>query len=925
MKQKLKTQLVYSPQQVNAFKLRPVAIGCAAMLFGMGGAAHAQVAAPVAPVVAQAAPASADTAPAIQSVTVVGIRRGIEDAISAKRNSDMIVETISSEDLGKLPDDSIADALSSLPGVAAQIIGGRAATLNIRGLSGDFVNTTFNGREQASVGDNRAVMFDQYPAELISAATVYKTPDAELIGQGLAATVDLKTLLPLDFTKRVVQFKVMGEKASYGNLNPEVNSKGDRISASYIDQFADRTIGVAFGIAHLDSPVEDKQTHSWGFGNNAPPPGHPNSTAMTGAEWWANSTASVRDGMMGVIEWKPNHNFTSVIDTYYSRSTTNDTFRGLQSGLSYESVANPTFDQNGFLTGGSGAMLGGPGAYSAGPVVRNDMNSEVDHIFSIGWKNTWKLDDWTLVADLSGSHASSRQSILELYSGPFAPVSGNFTATPGNGMVFTNPSVDFTNPNSVKLGDPGGWGQDGYDKFPQVTDGIKEFRLSATRELDNDLFSSVSFGGNITARDKTRVAPEYFVDFANQAKTTPMAVPSNLIVGPIALQHGPSILGLNIPGLMGSGTYKLVANNNNGDIYAKDWSVDEKVSTFYTQLNINTMVGSIPVRGNFGVQYIHSNQSSTAIADNKSGLAVPNSISGGASYNNALPSLNLIASFPHDQELRLGIAEELQRPRFDDMTASNEASLNSTTLMWSSSAGNPALKPTLADGLDVAYTKYLGKEGYISVAPYYKYLKTYIYTEAQPYNFSGLQTNGVTPISNIGEATQPVNGTGGNMKGIELTVSMPLDMLTPVLTGFGVVANSSWGKSKIKTNFNGDVKSSDLPGFSSTIANLVLYYTNGGFELRYRESYRSTYLGEVQGFGANLAYANFLGVHSESLQASYEFKSGPAKGLTGLFQVLNLNNPTITQTQTYANGSMSGLSQSDTYGRTYLVGINYKM
>ena len=302
-------------------KLSPIAAGCAILLSTASGSVFAQ----------QADANQSAAAPTDNVVVVTGIRRGIESAIAAKRNSDMIVETISAEDLGKLPDDSIADALSSLPGIAAQIIGGRAATLSVRGLSDDFVNTTFNGREQASVGDNRAVMFDQYPAELISAATVYKTPDAELIGQGLAATIDLKTVSPLDYSKQTIQFKAMGERAAFGALNPETNANGDRLSASYIDQFADRTIGVALGWAHLDSPVEDKQRGGvWGYGNNAASPAYPNANGVEGYQWWSNSTTSVRDGLMGVVEWKPNHNFTSVVDTYYSTSVSNSLWRRMR-------------------------------------------------------------------------------------------------------------------------------------------------------------------------------------------------------------------------------------------------------------------------------------------------------------------------------------------------------------------------------------------------------------------------------------------------------------------------------------------------------------------------------------------------------------------------------------------------------------------
>jgi len=506
------------------------------------------------------------------------------------------------------------------------------------------------------------------------------------------------------------------------------------------------------------------------------------------------------------------------------------------------------------------------------------------------------------------------------------PVTGNFTSSNGS-YNFSNPSINLANPANVVIGDSASWGQDGYDKFPHVTDGVTEFRLTGNRELEGDIFSSVEFGANVTDRKKTRESAEYLVDFSNVAysRANTMPIPANLIVGSIGLPSGApsSIVGINIPALMSSGIYTLNPKLH-GDIYAKDWSVTEKISTLYGQLNINTTIGGIPVRGNTGLQFIHSTQSSDAISSQGGGNPVPASVSSGASYNNVLPSLNLVGSLVNNQEVRLGLAEELQRPRFDDMNASNEASIGSN-LMWSSNAGNPNLRPTLADALDVSYTKYFGKVGYVSVAPYYKYLKTYIYTEAQPYDFSNVPYTGPTPISMIGEATQPVNGNGGNLKGIELTVNMPFEILTPVLKDFGMTGNVSEGKSKIQTNFNGDVQQSSLPGFSATVANLVLYYAHEGFEIRYRESYRSAYLGEVQGFGANLAYSSFLGVHSDSLQASYEFKEGSLKGLTMLGQVLNLNNPTVSQTTTYNNGNSTAISQSDTYGRTYLLGINYKM
>ncbi|HEX7989206.1 MAG TPA: TonB-dependent receptor plug domain-containing protein, partial [Stenotrophomonas sp.] len=100
----------------------------------------------------------------LDTVTVTGIRRGIESAISVKRDSTSIVEAISAEDIGKLPDVSIAESIARLPGLAAQRVAGRAQVISVRGLSPDFATTLLNGREVVSTGDNRSVEFDQYPS-----------------------------------------------------------------------------------------------------------------------------------------------------------------------------------------------------------------------------------------------------------------------------------------------------------------------------------------------------------------------------------------------------------------------------------------------------------------------------------------------------------------------------------------------------------------------------------------------------------------------------------------------------------------------------------------------------------------------------------------------------------------------------------------
>ncbi|OYU68350.1 MAG: hypothetical protein CFE45_43230, partial [Burkholderiales bacterium PBB5] len=260
-----------------------------------------------------------------QTVTVTGIRRAIETSVATKRNSDSIVEAVSSEDLGKLPDASIAEALARLPGLTGQRgSDGRVNVGSIRGLAPQFGTALLNGREIVSSGDSRAVEFDQFPSELVGSLLVYKTGDASLMGQGLSGTIDIKTLKPLDVRGRMVNINLRGERNSNGTLVPGVGSPtGLRFSASFVDQFADNTVGLALGFARLQTTTQVKQTELneyadytvFGMPLNGNKPslfpgqaidwkGPYQAQALTPMFWTATSSTKkqTRDGLMAVLD-----------------------------------------------------------------------------------------------------------------------------------------------------------------------------------------------------------------------------------------------------------------------------------------------------------------------------------------------------------------------------------------------------------------------------------------------------------------------------------------------------------------------------------------------------------------------------------------------------------------------------------------------
>lgn len=285
--------------------------------------------------------ASEQTAGAVtdlDKVQVTGLRHAIEGAISVKRDSTSIVEAISAEDIGRLPDVSIAESLARLPGLAAQRVAGRAQVISVRGLSPDFSTTLLNGREVVSTGDNRSVEFDQYPSELVSGVTVYKTPDAGLVGQGLSGTVDMQTARPLSYNERVIAIGGRYQRNSLGKA-ANVDPYGNRFNVSYIDQFADRTIGLTIGYAHTDMPIQENQVglyEPWQQVNaQRQRPGVADGVYFSdGIKALRRTGNQKRDGVMATLQYRPSNAWTSTLDAFHTEAEQIDTANQFELNLS---------------------------------------------------------------------------------------------------------------------------------------------------------------------------------------------------------------------------------------------------------------------------------------------------------------------------------------------------------------------------------------------------------------------------------------------------------------------------------------------------------------------------------------------------------------------------------------------------------------
>ena len=717
----------------------------------------------------------------LEIIEVRGFSRSLIQSLNQKRFSDTVSEQISADDLGALPDISMADALTRLPGISAVRTGGQAAQINIRGLSGGFVFSTLNGREQVSTSGSRSIEFDQYPSELISSAAVYKSPKASLIEGGVAGTVELETASPLN-NDQTHKF-VANVRGMYNDRASEVSDAtefGDRISFSYQGKYLDDTLGVALGYARLFQPSvatqfiglaynDTKDVDGAANDTNGPLANPENEYISEGFELQHLGGEETRNGYLAAIEWAPVDNFTLKGDAFLSRFDKESFARGLRVKLGGPTAAyaNAQLDGNAVI----GAAVNRTSQSYTRVEIVNDDNQDFDEVDSFGVNADWQVTDRLNVnADVSLSRAKSNfrngllWSLVAEDANAETPVFDNNVAINYqlNGLnlpdVGFNQAAAFSDIDRVMVSK--------YGIYPdQTEDEVTAFRLDFKYEIESDIFSSVEFGARYSDREYSRKRSvfEYGNDGAFSATQPPLRLTDDMasvVDWQGEFSYFPSYLAIDLDKALNAwfpdGTPKPVQTWGNADgvddaqgyTTNYSWSVLQSGSVFedvlaaYVMVNINTQIAGLDLSGNVGVRRIETDQSATVL-ENVAGdarlgaqnivdengivndLYAPNVL--GTKYTDYLPSLNLNLQLNDNSLVRFAAAKVMSRAPINRLAGDASANVSDDGVINGSSNNNPFLKPFYADQYDLSYEYYFEEgNGTVAAALFYKNIDSFV-------------------------------------------------------------------------------------------------------------------------------------------------------------------------------------------------------
>ena len=803
----------------------------------------------------------------LEIINVTGVRGSLAKSLDIKQEARSLVDSIAAEELGRFPDNNVADSLSHISGITvSRTRGGEAQYVNIRGLGPEFSIVTLNNRILATDDGGRNFAFDVIPSEMINGADVWKSVEAKNIEGSIGGAVDLKSARALD---KPGQQALVSLTADYNDLSKEV---GKKINGIYSNTFADDTLGFIIGVTHARGlERSDDMIDNYTFGvqdeleydvnkDGVITPNEQNLVIPGSYALGAYATDFKRTGITSSLEWKVSDRLELVADVMVTKLQADSTgytqsFYMVDESEAQNRLSNMVLDGN-VVTAMDIAdvtmelvtldehrtvdtsMFGLSGKYQISDAFK--LNADVYRSQSkrdSGGKNTY------VVAGAPGAHTGH----YELNEGGLPDYIPNWT----EGRT----SNDFGNDDFT----PHWAARDGSD----IEDTVTGYSLDGEWLSQNDFLSSIEFGAAYTERNKTNTAydnyelgacnycgyPFTFGEvgadvvrpfpydnlFAGESANVPRSFPIFSIpdyAAGLAAADGKTLTDY-------LGNERTFGPNESAlwePIYnpVNSYDISEDTTALYVQANFEAgdwfaNVGARWIETKVTAAYSYNSIESIEIVNpNSSNPSWDVEYSDSAaqtakgSYRKLLPAVNAGVYLTEELLLRGALAQSLSLPTLDQLAPLTTDNAQSG-LFTMDISGNPNIEPVFSDQADISLEWYFEQGSVLSAAVFWKKLDGFI-------------TSSTTNVEIAGESfqvTQPINGDSAKVLGLELGVQKFFD------NGFGFTA--SYAYTDTSTTVDG-ADAGPLTGVADNSYSLSVIYEKDKLSAQIALDYSSDYV-----------------------------------------------------------------------------------
>ncbi len=835
----------------------------------------------------------------VEEVLVTGQRGSILSAQDVKKNASVVVDSIVAEDIGKLPDRSVTEALQRVPGVTVGRYSGNdpehpaaeGSGVAVRGLT--QVRAELNGRDVFSAASGRGLSFESVPAELMYAVDTYKSPSADMIEGGLGGTVNLRTRMPFDSDGQQIG---VSAKANYGDQIEETNGE---YSGLYSNRW--ETDAGEFGFL-INASTSDLATRSDQVYSRAYLPRDINGDDVwvsKGVDWRRNDHEVTREGGYLALQWAPNDDTELYFTAFHTKfdNVYNENAFFLEGGNGDQALV-PTSD-NDWVYSANGAMESGtvtvnnPAQWGLdfGTSTRWAQNVSETTDFATGIK--WSPDEsWNFSADLQyvKSEAKVDDYTLGLKVIPAEGYMGGVgTETPS---IIIDPAYmsDYTNYNL---------GQE-MTHFERNEADAKTARFDAEYNFDGAVIKSVKAGARYSEKNGNNVNTGYdwntrYATWFGFDKNTIPKVTDQQAADYLTLYSFDDFQRGDVDVPAAGYLYSAAATKNfrattdvvnadcetggawwcEGSVYP-DWSrldgldysnfQEETSMAIYMMANYGFDDLAMPIDGNVGVRVVQTDMhASGSFIINEAqvngvvvveGTAEP--FEARTSDSHVLPSFNLRMQATEDVFVRFAASKAIWNPAFSQtqavITASPDVDEDTGTIesFDISQDTNPYLKPMEANQFDLSVEWYFDSAGGMAYAALFnKQVKGFFKKNTEAIEIGGYPGQAVW-LDNVGS---------GDINGLEIGVNKFFDQLPAPFDGLGIQANYTYIDSNADIPLNSQPESGDtlagaapidtdrsaygqlpIDQLSENAFNLVGMYEKNGFSARLAYSWRSEYL-----------------------------------------------------------------------------------